>query len=77
MGQVLNHMEGPIGRMPDKTDAQKRKKEKWSECRINLAHVKRAWRDPTAHGKRKYDDKEALDIFHKVKDFTEHLATLL
>jgi len=77
MGQVLNHMEGPINRMADRTDAQKRKKEKWSECRINLTHVKRAWRDPSAHGKTAYSDKEALDILLKVQDFTQHLATLL
>lgn len=77
MGNVLNQMEAPINRMADKTDAQKRKKEKWSECRINLSHVKRAWRDPSAHGKTSYDDKEGLDIFLKVKDFTRQLATLL
>jgi hypothetical protein len=77
MGYVLNQMEAPINKMKDRTEAQKRKKEKWSECRINLSHVKRAWRDPSAHGKTRYDDKEALDIFGKVKDFTQHLATLL
>ena len=77
MGYVLNQMEGPIGKMREKTDGEKRKKERWSECRINLAHAKRAWRDPSAHGKTAYDTKEAFDIFQKVKDFTQHLATLL
>ena len=52
MGKILNDMNKPINDMPDKTETEKRKKERWSECRINLSHVKMAWRDPTAHGKK-------------------------
>jgi hypothetical protein len=36
-----------------------------------------AWRDPGAHGEQSYDDKAALDIFNRVKDFMQQLATLL
>jgi hypothetical protein len=76
-GMVLGKMTQPIKDMPDNTEAQKRKKEKWSECRTNLYHVKMAWRDPGAHGKQNYDDKEAYDIMGRVQSFMEQLATLL
>jgi hypothetical protein len=67
----------PIKDLPDKTEAQKRKKEKWAECRANLYHVKMAWRDPGAHGNVSYDEMEALDIIKRVQDFMQQLATLL
>lgn len=75
MGSMLG-MTDPIKQLPDKTEAQKRKKEKWAECRTNLYHVKMAWRDPSSHGKQSYDDKEASDIFKRVQDFMQQLATL-
>jgi hypothetical protein len=77
MGSVLGNMIDPIKSMPDKTDAQKRRKELWAECRTNLYHVKIAWRDPAHHGKQNYDDKQALDILERVKGFVQQLATLL
>ena len=77
MGKILNDMEAPINKMPDKTDREKRRKEDWSDCRINLRHVKSAWRDPTSHGKRTYDQKQARQVFDRVKEFMQQLATLL
>lgn len=76
-GRVLGKMTGPIDRLPDNKPAQKRKKEKWAECRTNLYHVKMAWRDPGAHGTASYKDKEAGDIIKRVEDFMQQLATLL
>jgi hypothetical protein len=63
--------------MADKTETEKRKKEKWAECRTNLYHVKMAWRDPSSHGKQSYDATQALDIFERVRGFLQQLATLL
>jgi hypothetical protein len=77
MGSMLGKMTDPIKDMPDKTESQKRKKEVWAECRTNLYHVKMAWRDPGAHGKQTYDDKQARDILKRVSDFMQQLATLL
>ena len=77
MGKILNDMNKPINDMPDKTEPEKRKKERWSECRINLSHVKMAWRDPTAHGKKSYNENQARDIFNRVKEFMQQLATLI
>ncbi|MEJ2374776.1 MAG: hypothetical protein P8Y71_04895 [Pseudolabrys sp.] len=76
MGSMLGKMTEPIKQLPDKTEIQKRKKEKWADCRTNLYHVKMAWRDPSSHGKQSYDMKEATDIFRRVQDFMEQLATL-
>lgn len=77
MGKVLNDMDKPIRDMRDKTETEKRRKESWSECRINLLHVKSAWRDPTSHGKKTYDEKQARQVFDRVKEFMQQLATLL
>jgi hypothetical protein len=76
MGSMLGKMTEPIRNLPDKTEPQKRKKEKWAECRTNLYHIKMAWRDPSSHGKQSYDEKQAADIFRRVKDFMQQLATL-
>jgi len=76
MGSILGKMTEPIKNLPDKTEPQKRKKEKWAECRTNLYHVKMAWRDPGAHGKQSYDHKRASDILRRVDDFMQQLATL-
>lgn len=76
MGSMLGKMTEPIKNLPDKTEAEKRKKEQWAECRTNLYHVKMAWRDPSSHGKQSYDEKQAADFFRRVKDFMQQLATL-
>ena len=75
-GSLLGNMTDKIKAMPDQSEKQKRKKELWAECRTNLYHVKMAWRDNTMHGKVSYDEKQALDIYRRVKDFMQQLATL-
>jgi hypothetical protein len=77
MGSMLGNMTDPIKNMPDKTQAQKRRKELWAECRTNLYHVKMAWRDPAHHGKQSYDETQARDILERVGGFMQQLATLL
>jgi hypothetical protein len=76
MGSMLGKMTEPIKNLPDKTEAQKRKKEKWAECRTNLYHVKMACRDPSSHGKQSYDYIQAHDILDRVRGFMQQLATL-
>jgi hypothetical protein len=43
----------------------------------NLRAVKDAWRNPTMHIDRDYDDEEALDVINAVKGFMRHIATRL
>jgi hypothetical protein len=77
LGAVLRDMAKPINDLPDKTEKLKRRKERWSECRANLFHVKNAWRDPSSHGKVSYTEKEALNIMQRMEEFMQQLATLL
>jgi hypothetical protein len=75
-GMILNSMDQGIKTLPEKNEKQKRKKALWSECRVNLYHVKLAWRDDSMHGKVTYDERQAHDIFERVKHFMQQLATL-
>jgi hypothetical protein len=76
LGKILNDIAPKLNAMPDKTEVQKRKKERWSEARVNLFHVKQAWRDNSMHGKQIYDREHAHAIFRAVGTFMTHLASL-
>jgi hypothetical protein len=69
-------MDNGIKALPERTDEEKQKKEKWSESRINLCHVKQAWRDPSMHATRSYNVAEALEIIEKARSFVQHFSTL-
>jgi len=76
-GMILNNMTNAIGKMPEKTPAQKAKKERWSELRTMLFHVKEAWRDNSLHARRKSATlSESREIFDAVRAFMKHLAAL-
>ena len=75
-GMILNRIDDGIKLLPEKNEKQKRKKGQWAECRVNLYHVKLAWRDDLMHGKVTYDEKQARDIMERVKAFMQQLATL-
>jgi len=49
----------------------------YSTATANLRAVKNAWRNPTMHVERNYDEEEALDVMNAVKGFIKHLATRL
>ena len=76
LGKILNDISPKLNAMPDKTETQKRKKERWAEARANLFHVKQAWRDNSMHGKQIYDREHAYAIFRAVSTFMTHLASL-
>jgi sulfur transfer protein SufE len=75
-GRILIKLDDPIKKLPNQTPQQQRKKDQWSECHAALWHVKNAWRDPSMHPRRNYDEKEASQILAATKAFFEHLATL-
>jgi hypothetical protein len=75
-GGILNKMSPLIGKMPETTQKQKTKRDRWSEARTHLFHVKEAWRDRPMHGKETYSPARAKEIFEAVKVFMAHLATL-
>jgi len=49
----------------------------YSDATANLRAVKNAWRNPTIHVEREYDEDEALSVINAVKGFMNHLATKL
>jgi hypothetical protein len=75
-GGILKHMDQGIEKLPEKTAAQKRKKEKWAECRAQLWQLKQAWRDNSMHAKVTYDVREARQVLEHSRTFMQHLATL-
>lgn len=75
-GAILVNMDTAIKALPHAKAREQRKKDLWSECRANLFHVKNAWRDPSMHPRRNYDEKQARQILATVRVFVEQLATL-
>ena len=49
----------------------------FSNATANLRAVKDAWRNPSLHVERDYDEAQALEVFNVVKTFMRQLATNL
>lgn len=49
----------------------------YSEATANLRSIKDAWRNPTLHVERHYDEERAEEVYHAVRAFMRHLATKL
>ncbi|MDR3500368.1 MAG: hypothetical protein P4L72_14210 [Parvibaculum sp.] len=62
-GKILSDIDGAIRAMPDANEKDKRKKNRWSEARANLYHVKQAWRNETMHPKQTYTREQAHEVF--------------
>lgn len=53
------------------------KRQFFVDAHAHLFAVKNAWRNPSMHLEKKYEDREAERIFRAVQDFMEYLATHL
>jgi hypothetical protein len=53
------------------------KRQFFKDSYSQLFAVKNAWRNPSMHLEKKYDEKDAKRIYNAVKDFMEHVATHL
>jgi hypothetical protein len=53
------------------------KRQFFVDAHAHLFAVKNAWRNPSMHLEKKYDDREAERIYNAVSDFMEHLSTHL
>jgi hypothetical protein len=49
----------------------------FSEVSAHLSTVKTAWRNPSMHADKTYDEERAEDIFSSIKGFMRHLAKRL
>lgn len=47
----------------------------FSEAIADIRAVKSAWRNPTMHVDKKYDEQQAKEIFNSVRAFIRHLAS--
>jgi hypothetical protein len=75
-GVILNAMSGKINALPQRTQREKDKRDKWSEARVHLFHVKEAWRDRPMHAKQTYTPERAKEIYEAVRVFMAHFASL-
>lgn len=71
-GMLLSDIDTAIKAMPKGA-----KKDRWSEARANLYHVKQAWRNDTMHPKQTYTQDQAREVFNAMGTFARQLATLL
>lgn len=49
----------------------------FSETASQIGHIKNAWRNPTMHIERRFNEEVALDIFNAVKAFMRHISVRL
>ena len=73
---MTSQMDSKILKMPDKTEAQKRKKNELEAARTNLHHVGSVWRNNTMHPATSYTPSQARDVMHAVRIFMVDLAAL-
>lgn len=69
-------MHDKIKAKPEKTKAQKRKKNDWEAARTNLHHVGSVWRNRTMHPAALYTQSQALDVFRATRVFMTELCDL-
>ena len=72
--QILEHVDKAIDSMPNKTPAQRKRKENHANVSVLLSHVRIAWRNDVMHPKKTYAPEEAKEVFDAVKSFMRHLA---
>ena len=65
--EVLKSMPKSMQRVEDQ--------EFYSKAAMQFAYFKDAWRNHVMHGRRSYDENEALRVFEHTGDFMLHLAT--
>jgi hypothetical protein len=58
----------------DRSDKWRMNPQFYCDATANLRAVKDAWRNPTMHVERDYDEGQALDILNSARGFMRHLA---
>jgi hypothetical protein len=66
---MTGQMHDKIKKMPESTDAQKRKKNNWEAARANLHHVGSVWRNNTMHPATSYTSSQARDVLQRCPRF--------
>jgi hypothetical protein len=71
---MTGNMDAKIKAMPEKTEAQKRKKNDWEAARVNLHHVGSVWRNKTMHPAASYTRSQARDVLNATRVFVTDLC---
>lgn len=71
-GKILSDLQSKISAM-EKGPVRNQ----WSECHVNLYHVKQAWRNETMHPKSTYTTDQAKEVLQTVKVFLNQLEKLI
>lgn len=76
--QILNALNPKLRALPQNTEKQKRRHEKFSAAQSYLYGVKDAWRNPTMHPRLEgYNELQAKDIMNHVRSFLTEFAPLI
>lgn len=67
----------PINAMPTSTREELIKKDQYLAVHADLHAVRRAWRNPTMHDRRRYMSAEARDVFNSVGAFMRDLEKVI
>ncbi len=73
-GIILQAANGAIQALPYTTTRERGRRDRYSEATAHLNNVKDAWRNPTMHSKRRYNQEEAEAIYANVRTFMIYLA---
>jgi hypothetical protein len=74
---VLERIESSVRSMPNKDPGSMDRKQFLSEVALHFLFIKEAWRNHVAHGRARYSEEMAREVFGHVKSFMKHLATRL
>lgn len=76
-GKLLSDMGKAVEAMPRGSEAEKRRRKRWSEAHTHLYHLKEAWRNDTMHPNKVYTQAQAMEVFNATRVFMSHLIGLL
>jgi hypothetical protein len=76
--EILKSIEGAVGALDPSTGPNwKDDKEFYGQAVLHFRFFALAWRNHTAHGRVIYSESEAMDVYHHVKAFMEHISLRL
>ncbi len=76
-GSILDEIDKKLDNIKAKSPKAQDKKRPLEEAASYLHHVKNVWRNQTMHPKETYTEEETERVFANVKQFMQHLVTII
>ena len=75
---ILDQIEKKLREMESlpKSSEKARTIQELSSCAVQFRYFKDAWRNHVAHAHKSYDERDALEIWHHVRNVMSHIARL-